>query len=632
MDVENTSTVRVDHTLHDPTTVRGAEEHNFSVITPLQAMLVCNDFTADDIQNINDAEADRHRQERGFTPLRNSSDTRYYNRGASDASGASDAHGASDASDASDANGASDAIGATDAYGAPVANPPPASRGSRHGDMHTEAPSSSKSRKLTKQDVQDSDWANCWVRPCRYMPPSASDFETASRKANLNEGQRHAMTITGKHRLALVRGPPGTGKTQMSSAVIDAWARNAYKNEIIIASGPSTTATDNLLETIRPIDRIVSPKDRRYRIGRLGEGKSVFDKKRVIFSLTDQAMWLEGRNAKKSVINRTVRRLISERKQSVIFATYMKSAELHATDPAFTLADEAGQATEPTTAVLLACAVEGGHVMIVGDEHQLAPTVKDQRADWDGLGSSLSARLNRDHEGLGHVVMLEIQYRMHPDIQSFPNVQYYDEALLCGLTRLPPVIEGIPWPPCNIMRPGTGHSGQLESDPDPVHRVLYIHCSGQETPSGNSPSNRMQANAVEYIPDKVHARYTGLTPMVLVLTPYKGQHELLSHTLAKYWNDAIRVSITDAAQGQEADLVIITFARANATGSVGFTDDAKRPNVAITRKKQGSSSLDISPPPSRLARPDSRLYYTTSANRARFTSTRATRQILRCVR
>ena len=107
------------------------------------------------------------------------------------------------------------------------------------------------------------------------------------------------------------------------------------------------------------------------------------------FSLTAQAMEIVGQDAKKTVINRTVRRLITERKQPVIFTTYMKSAELNATNPVFTLADEAGQATEPTTAVLLANAVEGGHIMIVGDEHQLAPTVKDQRADWDGWGCSL---------------------------------------------------------------------------------------------------------------------------------------------------------------------------------------------------------------------------------------------------
>ena len=359
--------------------------------------------------------------------------TRYINRGASDASGASDAKGASDASGASDANGASDAIGASDAYGDHVADAPPGSKDSRRGDMRSEAASSSKSRKLTQQDAQDISWSDCWVRQCKYVrPPSDSDFETASRKANLNDGQRHAMIITGRHRLVLVRGPPGSGKTQMSSAVIDAWARNASKNEIIIASGPSNTATDNLL------DRIVSLKDRLCRLGRLGEGKSVFDKKRVIFSLTDQAMKINGRDAKKSAINRTVRQLISERKQSVLFTTYMQSAELNATDPVFTLADEAGQATEPTTAVLLANAVGGGHVMIVGDEHQLAPTVKDQRADWDGLGCSLLARLNRDHEGLRHVIMLEIQY-MHPDVQSFPNMQYYDGA--ASPARRPPLRE-----------------------------------------------------------------------------------------------------------------------------------------------------------------------------------------------
>ena len=88
-------------------------------------------------------------------------------------------------------------------------------------------------------------------------------------------------------------------------------------------------------------------------------------------------------------------------------------------------------------AVLLANAIEGGHIMVVGDEHQLAPTVRDRRADWDGLSCSLLARLNREHKGLNHIIMLEIQYRMHPDIQSFPDTQNYDRALLCGLTQAP---------------------------------------------------------------------------------------------------------------------------------------------------------------------------------------------------
>ena len=137
--------------------------------------------------------------------------------------------------------------------------------------------------------------------------------------------------------------------------------------------------------------------------------------------------------------------------------------------------------------------------MIVGDEHQLAPTVRDQRAEWDGLSCSLFARLNREHKGLSHVVMLVIQYRMHPAIQSFPNTQYYDNALRCGLTDAPNPVDGIPWPRrrSGSNRPGSSHTGDMAAEPDPRHRVLYVHCSGEETNEGFSPSNEMQVGAVE---------------------------------------------------------------------------------------------------------------------------------------
>ena len=129
------------------------------------------------------------------------------------------------------------------------------------------------------------------------VPPSGRDFESASRRAGLNDVQRHAMTVTGKHRLVLVRSPPGTGKTQMASATIDAWARILNDNDIVIAAGPSNTATDNLL------DRSAALKSRGYQIGRLGEGKSVFDPKRVQYSLTARAKEIAGPDAKKTRIN-----------------------------------------------------------------------------------------------------------------------------------------------------------------------------------------------------------------------------------------------------------------------------------------------------------------------------------------
>ena len=257
MEVENISIARVEHALRTLTEVRGMETHNVTVLSPIQAMMVLSDFMASDIKRINDAGADRRRQEDRFTPvdgyLNDKRDKRY---GASDASGASDAHGASDARLSFSTRGASDANTS-------------GSKSSSH-DTTRSGKSSLKSRRHVQEDAESEAFEECWVRPRMYVrPPSDWDFESACSRAGLNDVQRHAMTVTGKHRLVLVRGPPGTGKTQMSHAVIDAWARNVSNNDIVIAAGPSNTATDNLL------DRSASLKDRKYRIGRLGEGKSV---------------------------------------------------------------------------------------------------------------------------------------------------------------------------------------------------------------------------------------------------------------------------------------------------------------------------------------------------------------------
>ena len=184
--------------------------------------------------------------------------------------------------------------------------------------------------------------------------------------------------------------------------------------------------------------------------------------------------------------------------------------------------------------------------------------------------------------------MLVIQYRMHPDIQSFPNTQYYDSALLCGLTHAPEFIEGIPWPAVTrkVVRPGSGHTDDWTEERDPHHRVLYVHCSGRKTNDGFSPHNVVQAQAVQFLLDKVRSKHQK-TLTVLVLTPYRGQHTVLSQKLDRRGHSSTGISTIDAAQGQEADLVIISLVRANATRSVGFTDDAKRLNVAIARAKAG---------------------------------------------
>ena len=110
MEIENISTGRVEHALRMLTEVRGMETHNVTVLTPIQAMMALNCFMASDIKRVNDAEAERCRQEDQFAPVDGGpSDKRDKRYGASDAIGASDAHGASDARLSFGTRGASDA-------------------------------------------------------------------------------------------------------------------------------------------------------------------------------------------------------------------------------------------------------------------------------------------------------------------------------------------------------------------------------------------------------------------------------------------------------------------------------------------------------------------------------------------
>ena len=84
---------------------------------------------------------------------------------------------------------------------------------------------------------------------------------------------------------------------------------------------------------------------------------------------------------------------------------------------------------------------------------------------------------------------------------------------------------------------------------DPRHRMMHIHCQGHEySINGSSPSNPMQADAVEYLLGAVTNRYTRIPPIILVLTPYRGQHALLTQRLSEYCKGKVKVSTIDAAQ------------------------------------------------------------------------------------
>ena len=98
--------------------------------------------------------------------------------------------------------------------------------------------------------------------------------------------------------------------------------------------------------------------------------------------------------------------------------------------------------------------------------------------------------------------MVDVQYRMHPDIQRFPNIQFYDGALKCGLRTVLEQVIGIPWPRAGKTEyKGGQDTGQLTPEQEPHHRMLYIHCEGQESTEPNSSSlvNEEQADAAAHV-------------------------------------------------------------------------------------------------------------------------------------
>ena len=208
----------------------------------------------------------------------------------------------------------------------------------------------------------------------------------------------------------------------------------------------------------------------------------------------------------------------------------------------------------------------------MGDSNQLPPTVKTDRAMTGGLNRSLFERLQ--DMGIASI-MLNTQYRMHPAIAKFPSEQFYLGELKNAenvLSLQPPF--GFDWP----IRDG---------EKVPVAFVPQTDGLEQVSLDGNSKSNLEEASSV------VRALRQLLMPGDLVaadiglVTPYKGQVELLNKMLAAEDLFAgVEVNSVDGYQGREKEVILFSAVRSNPDGRVGFLADWRRLNVAMTRAKR----------------------------------------------
>ena len=236
------------------------------------------------------------------------------------------------------------------------------------------------------------------------------------------------------------------------------------------------------------------------------------------------------------------------------------------------LIDESTQATEPECLVPI---VRGAkQCVLVGDHCQLGPVVMCKAAAQAGLDRSLFERLIL----LGiRPIRLQVQYRMHPCLSLFPSTTFYEGSLQNGVTtaqRIHPSVQ-FPWP-------------------DPENPMIFLATTGHEeiSSSGTSYLNRIEATAVE----KVLTTFlnSGATPSQLgVITPYEGQrsyivtHMTRSGSLRKSFYESIEVASVDAFQGREKDYIVMSCVRSSESQGIGFLNDPRRLNVALTRAKYG---------------------------------------------
>jgi len=277
---------------------------------------------------------------------------------------------------------------------------------------------------------------------------------------------------------------------------------------------------------------------------------------------TGQAI-LSGLLYKADVVFSTLNSAGSFTLQSAMYKDGTKDCDKRPTETL--MLDEGGQCTEAE--FFIATTFPGiKRVVVMGDPKQLKPTVISPKCADNGFGESFLGRVyNRDERNLH---LLDTQYRMDPMILRFPNTQFYGGEILNG-------------------------ENVYDRQPKVENPFLLVDTGlkGQEEQIALSWRNQYEVSVVNFLlnsdEDIKRLLQTGVNgeTSVIIITPYKGQMELLLERveLPKGSKASIAINTVDAFQGQEGDVVILSTVR---TKRAGFVNDAERINVALTRAKR----------------------------------------------
>ena len=465
---------------------------------------------------------------------------------------------------------------------------------------------------------------------CHTSAP-ASEFSFAPvRFPWLNASQEKAADLVLRAKdVAVVHGPPGTGKT---TTLVEAIYEALHREVQVLVCAQSNMAVDWISEKL---------SERGVNILRIGNPTRVtdrmlndtYERRFERHPLYDQ-LWGIRRNIRQLYDSREGNR---ENRHQKIARLKERAAELEYTineslfsdarvisctltgsaHPLLTgrrfgtlFIDEAAQALEASCWIAIQ---KADRVILAGDHRQLPPTIKSPAALSGGLDKTLMQTICENKPRC--VSMLTIQYRMSDEIMQFPNREFYD-----GLLQSDPSVKyrgildwdtAIEWVESDLE---TENGKQKTENEDLTPKSNRFHLSDFTFPfssgetlasDGLSRINPVEAElALQTLHDyierigKDRILYERLD--IGIISPYKGQVQLLRRMLRKdsYWKPLrhlISINTVDGFQGQERDIILISMVRQNEQGQVGFLSDLRRMNVAITRARMKLIIIGHSP-------------------------------------
>lgn len=421
-------------------------------------------------------------------------------------------------------------------------------------------------------------------------------IEASLAKSRLNASQTEAIVhALGANDLAIIHGPPGTGKTTTVAELI---RQTVHRGERVLACAPSNTGVDNLLEKLialgvhairigHPARVLESLQEHTldYLVDADPAMKVIREMRREAELLTSKAgRWTRAKPmpGAREDLKHEARRLRNDAKlfeeqiinskldrASVICATTNYDPEILG-DRTFDLGviDEACQSTEPGYWPVV---LRVDRLVLAGDHCQLPPTVLSTQAVHEGLSKSMMERLV-ERWGQHATRQLTVQYRMHQQIMEFPSKHFYSGSLIADASVAQHSLADLP----------DVQAGAI--DPQPI---LFVDTSGADwteelDPNGESKLNPREAMWILKQVDQLLG--AGIVPEeIAVIAPYSAQVRFLRD---KCKNSSVEIDTVDGFQGREKEAVLISLVRSNAQGEVGFLGDTRRMNVAMTRAKR----------------------------------------------